>query len=199
MHLKAGVTGGIGSGKSTVCEIFRLLGVPVFHADDEAKKLYSSDENIMQELVQSFGKSILTIKGEIDKRHLALLIFNDKTALYKVNSIVHPAVEKCYNEWIQKNNNVQFSIIEAALLFESGFYKILDFTISVMANETLRIGRVMRRDGASIDEVRTRITNQVNDDSRIGLSSYLIFNDDKHLLIPQVLELYNKLTTLRLF
>jgi dephospho-CoA kinase len=195
MPIKAGITGGIGSGKSVVCEIFRRLGTPVFHADDEAKKLYTSDNEIKASIINQFGKKITTHNGVIDNKALASVIFNDENALKLINSIVHPVVDKMYNAWLLKFRNEKLTLIEAALLFESGFYKKLDLTVTVVAPDDLKIIRVVRRDKITPGEVMARMNHQYNDEQRRELSDYLIFNDEKQLLIPQVLKIYNKLIT----
>ena len=158
MTLKVGITGGIGSGKSTVCKVFSLLGVPVFEADHEAKQLMDSDDRIRKGLIDLFGKSVYTENGRVDRKKLASIIFNDDIQLQKVNELVHPIVRSEFIKW-SENQSVPYIVHEAAILFESGFYKLMDFTILVSAPEAERIARVTKRDGNLPEQVRNRMQN----------------------------------------
>ena len=194
MAIKVGITGGIGSGKSTVCKIFKLIGVPVFEADVIAKNLINSDEKIRTELIQLFGNNIYEPNKKLNTKMLAGLIFNDDSLLEKVNKLVHPAVRNEFILWHEKQNS-KYTVHEAAILFESGFYKMMDFTILVSAPEITRIERVVKRDGIKPDLVETRIRKQWNDEEKRKLAHIELINDNKHLLIPQILEIDKKLRT----
>jgi dephospho-CoA kinase len=188
---KVGITGGIGSGKSIVCEIFKKIGVPVYHADLEARGLMESNIWIIEQLTQLFGKEIY-LQDKLDRKRLATLIFKDEKKLEKVNSIVHPIVFEQFFNWIAVHEGYSYVIKEAALIFESGADKHLDKVILISASESLRIKRVMERDRINESEVRSRMKHQFCEEDKIKLSDYVIINDDKQLVIPQVLELHNK-------
>ena len=186
---KIGITGGIGSGKTTVCEIFKLLGVPVFSADDEAKNLQNNDLHISELLIKLFGKDIYYPDGVLDRKKLAALIFNDSNAMAKVNSIVHPAVRKSFLNWIDNQQDADYILYEAAILLESGYASDFDRTILVLADEKLRIERVIKRDHLSEDLVKQRINNQMPESQKIKMVDFIIENSDKKLLFPQIIEL----------
>ena len=188
----AGITGGIGSGKTTVCKIFELLGIPVFYADEEAKKLYT-DSKIKSKTVKLFGKKILRGK-EIDKKKLAQIVFEDKTALKKLNSVIHPAVKAKFNSWKKKQKKAAYVIKEAAIMVESGSHKDLDFLISVRADEQTRIERVSGRDNVPFSEVEKRLKEQLSDKEREKYADAVIVNDGSRSLIHQVLEIHHKLS-----
>ena len=190
--LKVGVTGGIGSGKTLVCRIFEVLGVPVYYADFHAKRLMESDPGIREELIRLFG--ILVVKkGKIDREHLARIIFNDNDALRSVNNLVHPAVRKDFDGWVKAKSGRDYIIEEAAILFESGAYKLLDFNIAVSAPEEMRIKRVMTRDNTTRKSVLSRLSNQMAENERNNLADAVILNDESELLIPQVIKLHNRI------
>lgn len=194
MVIKVGITGGIGSGKSTVCKIFKLLGIAVFEADIVAKKLIDSNIEIRNYLIQLFGNNIYESNNKLNKKMLADLIFNDESLLEKVNNIVHPAVRNEFVIWHQKQNS-KYVIHEAAILFESGFYKMMDFNILVSAPKQTRIDRVVKRDKIQPEMVELRIKKQWNDEEKLKLANIELVNDNKHLLIPQILEIDKKLKT----
>jgi len=189
---KIGITGGIGSGKSTVCEIFKLLGVPVFHADEEAKKLQDNDPSIREHLINLFGKRIYSSDGKLDRKKLAGLIFNDSIALANVNSIIHPLVRLSFQKWTQQHQDALYILYEAAVLLESGYSSDFDRNILVLADEKVRIERVIRRDHISEELVMQRINNQMPDAQKIKMVDFIIENNNRKLLFPQILEL-NKL------
>lgn len=189
-----GITGGIGSGKSTVCKVFKLLGVPVFEADIVAGKLINSNSEIRNELVQLFGNDIYSTDKKLNRKKLAELIFNSDVLLEKVNNIVHPAVRNEFLNWI-KQQKPAYVIHEAAILFESGFYKMMDFTILVSASEELRLERVMMRDNISREQVMARMAKQWTDAEKRKLATLELVNDNKNLLIPQIIEIDKKLKT----
>jgi dephospho-CoA kinase len=189
-----GITGGIGSGKSTVCNVFKLLGVPVFEADMIAGKLINSNFEIKKELVQLFGNDIYNADNKLNRKKLAELIFNDDILLEKVNNIVHPAVRNEFINW-KKTQNQDYVIHEAAILFESGFYKMMNFTILVSAPREIRIERVIRRDNISREQVLARMAKQWPDSEKRKFASLELVNDNKNLLIPQIIEIDKKIKT----
>jgi len=194
MALAIGITGGIGSGKSTVCKIFKLLGVPVFEADLVAKTLVNSNTEIRNGLIQFFGKDIYSRDGRINRKMLANLIFNDDLLMEKVNRLVHPVVRNEYLNWIKQQNSA-YIIHEAAILLESGFYEMIDYTILVSAPNELRVERVTHRDQITPEMVKSRMLKQWTDEEKRKLASFELVNDNKKLLIPQILEIDKKLKT----
>lgn len=189
---KVGVTGGMGSGKTLVCRIFEILSVPVYYADFHAKRLLESDPGIREELSRLFGPSVIS-KDRIDKVKIAQIIFNDIHALKSMNGIIHPAVRKDFDAWVSKITDCDYVIEEAAILFESGAYKLLDFSITVSAPEEMRIKRVTLRDNATRESVLSRLRNQMNEEERNRLADVVILNDESELLIPQVVGLHNRI------
>jgi dephospho-CoA kinase len=189
--LKIGITGGIGSGKSTVCRIFEILGVPVYYADLESKMLLESNPQVKDKIVMTFGSSICDPSGAIDRKKLAGIVFNDKAALDKLNAITHPAVALHFENWIRQQTST-YILKEAAILIESGTYKQLDKIIVVDAPIDLKIDRTIKRDRVSKEEVERRIKNQMPDAEKIKHADFVIKNDEQQLLIPQVLELHQK-------
>ncbi len=194
MTLAIGITGGIGSGKSTVCEVFKLLGVPVFEADTVAGRLINSDSEIKNNLIQLYGNEIYNSDKKINREKLANIIFNSDVELEKVNKVVHPAVRKEFTNWL-KLQKTDYVIHEAAILIESGFYKMMDFTILVSAPEEMRIERVMRRNNLTRENVISRMAKQWPDSEKRKLAGAELVNDNKNLLIPQILEIDKKLKT----
>lgn len=193
--IKVGVTGGIGSGKSLICKVFEKLGIPVFYADKEAKKLLYDDPQVKKAMVDCFGKNIYDEKG-IKKAFLASKIFNNKDALRTVNSIVHPAVRKLFLKWAREKETalLPYVVEEAAILFESGAYKDLDLNILVYAPEKLRIKRVMQRDNLDQQHIKARIKHQMKDEEKIQMADEVIYNDESQLVTPQILKIHQQLT-----
>ncbi|HVF81436.1 MAG TPA: dephospho-CoA kinase [Flavisolibacter sp.] len=193
MTLRIGLTGGIGSGKTTVAKIFELLQVPVYYADAASKRLYKTDTGLMQKLKQHFGNDIY-IEDELNRARLASLVFNDPQKLELLNSLVHPPTIRDAVEWMNKQTT-PYVIKEAALLFESGSAEGLDFVIGVYAPQPLRIKRVMERDVATQDEVRSRMARQMNEEEKMKLCDFVITNDEEGLVVPQVMKLHEQLTS----
>jgi len=190
MFLKIGLTGGIGSGKTTVAKIFELLSVPVYYADEASRRLYHTNKELMSALKKHFGEDVYT-NDQLNRSKLAAIVFNDPAKLELLNSLVHPLTIKDAEEWMQ-TQNVPYIIKEAALLFEAGSAKGLDFVIGVSAPEKLRIQRVMDRDGIKKEEVLTRINRQMDDKTKMSLCDFVIKNDEEELVIPKVLALHEK-------
>lgn len=188
--LKVGITGGIGSGKSTIAQLFTMWGYPVYSADVRSKWLINNDQQVKEDLINTFGKEIY--KEELDRKALAAIVFSDKEALSQLNNITHPAVEQDFNEWCTKQES---SIVfkEAAILFESNTHKSVDKVICVTAPEITRVQRVMKRDNASAKEVMSRIANQWPEDEKIKLSDFVIYADEKRLVITQALDIIEQL------
>ena len=192
MALRVGVTGGIGSGKSTVCKVFRLLGAPVFEADLVARQLMDTNEKIRYRLISLFGNDVYTSDARVDRKKLASLIFNDDIQLQKVNELVHPVVRTEFIEWADKQET-PYVIHEAAILFETGFYKMMDFTILVSAPEEQRIKRVLKREGVRLEQVKERIQKQWNDEEKRKLASLEIRNADNDMIIPLIIKIDKQL------
>jgi dephospho-CoA kinase len=192
--LKIGITGGIGSGKTTVAKVFETLGIPVYYADDEAKRIMNEDEGLKKKIVASFGKESYE-SGKLNRAYLASVVFNDSYKLDLLNSIVHPATIKDAEQWMQ-NKNTPYTLKEAALLFESGAAENLDYVIGVTAPQPLRIKRVMERDAITREEVLKRINRQIEEDIKMKLCDFVIVNDEQQLVIPQVIQLHKQLLSL---
>jgi dephospho-CoA kinase len=192
--LKVGLTGGIGSGKSFISDIFTHLGIPVYNSDDRAKYLMNYSEKIKKEIKKLFGNDSY-YDNQLKTKSIAAKVFNDSSLLFKLNQIVHPAVYSDFHAWCKKQNkvNTPFVLKEAAILFESGAYKHMDKNILVTAPQKLRIERVMNRDGVSEDEVKIRIKNQSSAEELMPLADFILKNDDKELILPQIINIYNKL------
>ena len=192
--IKVAITGGIGSGKSTICNFFRVLGIPVFEADIEAKKLVNSSSVIQSKLKILFGNDIYLINNTIDRKKLAQLIFNSPPLLAEVNAIIHPEVRNYFNEWCEKQS-APYIVYEAAILFETGFHEMIDFSILVTAPVEERIKRVITRENTNEDDVRSRISKQWTDEQKMDLANYVINNNNRELIIPQLIELDKKFRT----
>lgn len=186
--LKIGITGGIGSGKTTVCRLFELQGIPVFYADTQAKEIMNTDELLISGIKQAFGDEVYK-DGLLNRSKLAALVFNNNIELQKLNSLVHPAVFRAFDTWINQQKSL-YVIKEAAVLFESGSYKDCDFTILVTSPKSLKISRVIKRDAVTEADVLKRMDKQLSDEEKEKLADFVIANDEKQLLIPQVLELH---------
>ncbi len=190
--IKVGITGGIGSGKTMVCRIFQELGIPVFYADDEAKKILDKDTDVKKELKRLFGEDIYTKTG-INKTRLASIIFNDSATLKQVNEIIHPKVREYFNKWSQEHSDFPYIIEEAAILFESGAFKDMDINIIVSAPEELKIQRIMERDKIDRQSVVDRMKNQMGEREKMKMADLVIVNDGNQMIIPQILEIHKKL------
>ena len=192
--LKVGLTGGIGSGKSTVAQLFEVLGIPVYYADEAAKRLMNTDEELKMTIKKNFGEP--AYKNDLlDRQYLASVVFNDAYKLELLNSFVHPATIRDAERWMQQQTT-PYIIKEAALLFESGAAENLDHIIGVDAPLAVRIKRVMDRDEVSRDEVLKRINNQMDENIKLKLCDFIIINNEQQMLIPQALELHQKLLKL---
>lgn len=192
--IRVGLTGGIGSGKSTVARIFEILGVPVYYADTAAKKLMHTDPALRKQIIDAFGKTAYT--GDIlNRQYLAQEVFNNQEKLAVLNNLVHPATIRDAEEWMAKQTTA-YTIKEAALIFESGSDKHLNYTIGVTAPLELRIKRTMLRDKISREEVLKRIQQQMDENEKIKRCNFIVHNDEVQPVLPQVLSLHKKLLEL---
>lgn len=188
--LKIGLTGNIGSGKTLVCEIFEKLSVNVFNADIEAKKILDSTA-IRPKLISTFGADIVDAnQNNINKNKLAAIVFNDKAALEKLNSIIHPQLRNAFNSWCLQHEREAYVIQEAAVLFENGFADLFDKTIVVSAPKELRLKRVMERDNAIGNDILARMENQWSDSKKEAAADFIIHNDGSQLMLPQIIKLH---------
>ncbi len=189
--LRIGITGGIGSGKSRVCQYFEKMGVPVYYADDIANLLINSDPVIRKEIIASFGPSSYTKKG-LNKAYIREKVFNDEEALTRLNLITHPVVFRHFEAWCaeMEKQGHPFIIKEAALIFETDSFKHLHFFVCVIAPLETRIARVMHRDGLSRKELIGIIKKQLPDEEKIKRSDIVINNPDDELLLPQLVALH---------
>lgn len=189
--LKLGVTGGIGSGKSSVCKVFSTLGIPIFYADVAAKEIMDTDIEIMNKINSITGKDLYT-NGTLDRTELARLIFNNGDILTQVNSLIHPLVFSTFKIWadIQK---APYVIMEAAILFESGGQKHVDKVLTVIAPVEQRVERIVNRNKLTREQVMERVKNQMDDASRIKLSDYVVYNSENDMIIPLVLKIHEEL------
>jgi dephospho-CoA kinase len=192
--LTVGVTGGIGSGKTLICRIFSILGVPVYNADAQAGRLINEDRAIIDKLIGVFGREIISY-GKPDRKILAGKVFSDPDALKQINEIVHPAVKTDFKLWLTRYYHHPYIIKEAAILFESGTYRDLDTVILVTAPEHIRIQRVMIRDGDEEVNIRKRISSQWTDDRKATLAGTIIENDNTEAVLPVVLQLHSEFSS----
>jgi dephospho-CoA kinase len=192
--LKLGVTGGIGSGKTSVCRVFGVLGIPVFSADNEAREVMDVDTGIMLRINTIAGKNLYA-NGSLDRTELAKLIFNNSRLLEKVNSLVHPVVFSRFREWVKRQNS-PYVIMEAAILFESGAHSIVDRVLTVVAPIEQRVDRVIHRSNITREQVIERMRNQMDDEERINNSDYVINNSENDMIIPVILKIHEELLKL---
>lgn len=191
--LKIGITGGIGSGKTTVCKVFETMGIPIYYADDRAKFLMNTDEFLVTEITKLFGEQAYLSNGELNRPHLASIAFSDKNVLQKLNALVHPVVHQDSEKWFSEQQNVPYVLKEAALHFETGGYKMLDKMITVFAPKEMRIQRVIQRDNRTVAEVEARINNQMPDSEKVKLADFVIYNDGSQSLIQQIYAIHQVL------
>jgi len=191
-HFEVGVTGGIGSGKSLICKIFSVLGIPSYNADEKARILMNEDPALKDSIKRHFGENTYDESGALDRKFLSNIVFNNKESLKVLNSLVHPQVAIDYNNWVKKQKS-DIVIEEAALLYETGASKSLDFIIVVTAPEEVRIERVMKRDSRSKKQIKNIMENQWSDERKAELGDAIIVNDNSTPLISQVLAVMEKI------
>ncbi len=191
--LQIGITGGIGSGKSTVCRVFRALGVPVYDADSRAKVVMTSDVILIESIKKEFGSLSFREDGSLNSAYLAETVFSDAVRLERLNRLVHPAVARDYENWFRTQQGKPYVIKEAALLFESGSYRRLDLTGLVLAPESVRLRRVMHRDPLRTEkQIKDIMARQLPQDKAMDLADFIIVNDDIQPVLPQVLPLHQQ-------
>lgn len=190
--LKIGLTGGIGSGKTTVARIFESLGIPVYYADDAAKRVMDEDPELRAALIRHFGEQTFE-NGVLNRSYLSGMVFKDPAKLELLNSLVHPATIADAARWMEQQKT-PYAIKEAALIFESGAQEHLDQVIGVTAPTAIRIQRTMQRDGSSREAVQARMQRQLSDSIKMKLCDHVIYNDEQQPLLPQVLALHEKLS-----
>ena len=191
--LKIGITGGIGSGKTTVCRVFETLGIPVFYADTIAKELMISDQILVDGVKAEFGAASYTETGLLNNKHIASIVFEDKLALERLNALVHPAVFRAFDRWLETiSKSVPYILKEAALLFESGSYQMSDQTILVTAPLATKLNRVMQRDGVTKEQVLARMDKQLTDEQKIKMADHFIENNENASIILQVMALHQQ-------
>ncbi|RUA27639.1 MAG: dephospho-CoA kinase [Bacteroidetes bacterium] len=191
---KIGITGGIGAGKSLICEVFQLLGIPNYPADYRAKWLQSNDPELKAKITHQFGEEAYFENGDLNRDYLSKEVFGDDEKLKLLNSLVHPAVGKDFEKWCIQHSDKPYILKEAALLFETGSYKQLDATINVHANQELRLKRTLERDPQRTKEsVLAIMKKQFSDEKRMELADYVIYNDESRSVIRQVMELHKEL------
>ena len=191
---RVGLTGGIGSGKSTVAHVFEVLGIPVYYADGASKRLMNEDYDLKNKIKKAFGNEAY-LNGELNRKYLSDVVFNDSEKIKLLNSLVHPATIEDALHWMQ-GQTAPYVIKEAALIFESGSNKDLDYVIGVKSPVELSIKRAMARDNINEEQVKSRMDKQMDAESKIRLCDYVIVNDEQQMLIPQVLALHEKLLEL---
>ncbi len=189
--LRIGITGGLGSGKSTVARIFETLGIPVYYADDAAKKIMNENADLQKKIKENFGEQSYQ-NGILDRDHLSSVVFKDPGKLTLLNSIVHPATIADAEKWMTQQQT-PYAIKEAALIFESGAYQRLDFVIGVSAPFELRLQRGMERDNLPADAIKERMNKQMDEAEKMALCHFVVHNDETQLLIPQVLKIHETL------
>nr|WP_276900544.1 dephospho-CoA kinase [Pedobacter kyonggii] len=190
---KVGITGGIGSGKTTVCKVFEVLGIPVFYADTAAKEIMYKDALLVEGIKSAFGNESYFEDGKLNNKHIAGIVFNNEDALAKLNALVHPAVFRAFDTWEAAiPASTPYTLKEAALLFESGSYKMCDTTILVTAPYEIKMKRVMLRDGVTAAQVKARMDKQLSDEEKSKMANHFIINDEQESIIEQVLALHQE-------
>jgi dephospho-CoA kinase len=192
---KIGITGGIGSGKSTVSKVFALLNVPIYNADNRAKYLLNNDADVVLKVKQVFGNDIY-LNQELDRKKMAAQVFEQPFLLQQLNEIVHPAVFKDFDNWCAAHQQYPYILKEAALIFETIIHQQLDKIIMVSSPENLRIERVMKRDAITKEQVLARIKNQMSEEEKLSKADFVIHNNEMQLVIPQVVQLHEQLMKL---
>ena len=190
--IQLGITGGIGSGKTTVCRVLEQLHIPVYYADDESKKILASAD-IEKRVAKVFGNAVLDEQGNLNRAKLSAIVFEHPTELVKLTSILHPAVNEHYHAWLKMQKNKSMVAKEAAVLFESGAFAQMDKIITVYAPKELRIERTMQRNNYTRQEILNRMKQQLSEKEKIRQSDFVIYNDGKKLVIPQVLQILHQL------
>lgn len=189
---QVGVTGGIGSGKTLVCSVLKKMGVPVYDADQQARRLMEEDADLREKIIDLFGEEAY-LGGALNRRYLSGQVFGNEQKLSGLNAMVHPAVRRDYTEWIRLHPDAPYVVEEAAILFESGASKFMDVTVLVFAPMNVRMARVMARDGVDEPNVRKRMMHQMDEGEKRRLSDLVIINDDNEMLLPQIIRVHQEI------
>lgn len=189
-----GLTGGIGSGKTTVAKLFGIMNCGIYNSDDKAKDIYFNPQ-VKTQVIELLGSNAYTDNGSLNKEYIAKNVFTNAELLKKLNTIIHPAVKKDFEEFVAKQKPEQIIVKETALLFEADIYKQVNYSVLVTSPTELRIKRVMKRNAITEDEIKNRINAQWSDEQKIPLADFVIYNNDKQALIPQVLNVLNTIKT----
>jgi dephospho-CoA kinase len=190
---KVGITGGIGSGKTTACKVFEVLGIPVFYADTVAKEIMCKDPVLVEGVKSAFGAASYLEDGKLNNKHIAGIVFNNEEALAQLNALVHPAVFRAFDVWEETiSATTPYTLKEAAILFESGSYKMCDTTILVTAPYEIKIKRLIQRDNVTEEQVKARMDKQLSDEEKAKLADHFIVNDEEQSIIEQVLALHQE-------
>ncbi len=191
--LKIGITGGIGSGKSVVSRLFEQMNIPVYNSDNESKRLTMSNVAVKEGLIELLGNNVY-IDGILNKQLLASYLFSSAENAKKIESIIHPVVKNDFKDWCNRYADLPVVAMESAILIESGFTDEVDFVVLITAPQDIRLKRAMQRDGVSESQIKDRIAAQLSDEDKEKFADYIIVNDGKTPLIPQVLELFTFLS-----
>jgi dephospho-CoA kinase len=189
---QVGVTGGIGSGKTLVCNVLEKLGIPVYRADIEARRLMEEDSELVGQIVELFGEEAY-IGGALNRSYLAGRVFGDGEQLRGLNGVVHPAVRRDYHRWLDQQSGAPYVVEEAAILFESGASRFMDLVVMVYAPEALRIKRVMIRDGVGEEAVKKRMEHQMDEEEKRSKADLVIINDENSRLLPRILDVHQQI------
>jgi dephospho-CoA kinase len=196
-HLRIGITGGMGAGKSTICKIFGQLGISIYDADARAKWIMNNDKELKKAIISNFGWDAYTRNDDLNREYLAKVVFNNQNQLEILNSIVHPAVESDYEQWAIQHKDEPYSLKEAALLFESNSFKTLHKVIVVNSPIETRIERIIKRDHVKREDILKRIQNQTTDRQRMSMADWIIYNDGVHSLIEQTMKVHNQILEIK--
>ena len=188
--MKVGLTGGIGSGKTMVCSVLEKLGVAVYYADSEARRLMNSDPGLVLQISALFGNKAYE-GGSLNRDFIAHRVFKDKELLTRLNELVHPAVRKDFSRWASEQKPSFYVVEEAAILFESGSDRNMDLTVGVFAEKELRVQRAIQRDGSTREQVLNRMNSQMSDEEKMEKVDILINNDGKKMILPQIINMHN--------
>jgi dephospho-CoA kinase len=195
--IQIGITGGIGSGKTLVCKIFGTLGVPVYDADSRAKNIMTTDGILVDQIKKEFGSLSYDARGVLNREYLSATVFSKQDKLKQLNALVHPRVASDYGQWVEKHAESKYVLKEAALLFESGSYKLLDKIILVTAPKELRMKRVLERDSHRTEEdVEKIINNQLSEKEKEAKANFIIRNNENELIVPQILDLHKRFNSM---
>ncbi|MCE7065705.1 dephospho-CoA kinase [Dyadobacter sp. CY326] len=190
LPLQVGITGGIGSGKSVVCQLFSCLGIPVYNADNRAKWLTNNDLTVRERVIALLGNNAYTDTGSYNTAYVSSIVFKDENLLKALNAIIHPVVMQDTADWVRNNHQSPYVLKEAAIMNKAGDHNSLDYVVVVEAPVALRVKRILQRDQRSEEQIRAIIERQVSDEERRKLADFIVLNDEKSALIPQVMKLH---------